>query len=268
MNAQPIASSIPEYFDPEGSRTSPRTWVVFIVLAIVTLELTANSSLALAVGCVKFGSSDFRRAHRIRRQDSFKVRGRVCARFTLAWGLWKTSMVASFLMFMIANLEMRQGVKPPGAQDVSAAFMTACLLAMLGLGLSALASTFAVASALRNHLKVWIGKRENRAKTVLLSAILVWVSIGILIAAVFGMALIPHLDSLPPIALIVIAILPMVATPFSILTLVEALEYRVAAKVPSECWGIPPAEPFVPSRPVDSWDDDARDWRFDPSSDG
>ncbi len=255
-----------EEFSPKTNR---RLWFWFLLIAFVIFECTANPALAVAFGCIKFGWGDFRRARRLKRDDLSRVRGRVCARFSTAWGLIKVSLVATVLMFAIANVQMRQagqGGKPaagPG-KEPPATFVAAGILAMTGLGLSALVATPAVVSSLRHGLKVWVGSRLNRAKLVLASAILTWVTALGLALLLVALASSQKAD-LNPVQFLCAFVVVMFGIPISILVLLGALERRIVAKTPGECWGQLPAHLLKALTPDDWERDEARGFALDPS---
>ncbi len=187
-----------------SSRNEKLAWFGVIALAVVAFEATADPALSTALGCLKFGWNEVRLARWLKRTDPDRKRGRICSRFYLAWGLWRVSLVATAMMFVIAfayaaiegkpaNGGMRAG-PPPG-------FVTAFFLALAGFVLSSMVSSLAVISALRHRVRVWLGpeaswaraekiwpphavarRREtsNRTKTILLSALITGLMFGLL----------------------------------------------------------------------------------------
>jgi len=230
-----------------GRRRNRATWLVVSALGFLVFELTADPALAVALGCVKVGWDEFRTARRLRRDDPDPVRGRVCAHFYRAWGLWKISMMATALMFAItwATIPfLLQQKKANRGPSLPSGIVTAMLIAMTGFVLSAGASGHAVISALCNGIKVWVGVRTNRAKTVLLSAIITAVT-------TLWLALIIVLENWLPIqprspGLLLAIFVPLLGAPVAILIALEMLERRMIARSPAECW----AE-HLPSRTQD-----------------
>ena len=232
--------------DRLSRRRNRRLWFWFVVIAFVIFEATANPSLAVAFGCIKFGWHDFLRALQLKRDDPSRVRGKVCARFSTAWGLTKISLVATVLMFAITNVEMRveaQEGKPmagPNKQPPGT-FMTAVFVVFVGMGASACVSGFAVVSALRHGLKVWVGSRVNRAKLVLAGAILTWVTAITLVVTLVALATLPK-AGLTPVQLHLMSFTLLLGIPVSILVLLEALQRRIVAQTPTDCWGQLPSD--------------------------
>src|SRR5690606_32424798 len=110
-----------------------------------------------------------KRARRRRRLDPNQARGRACSWFTLAFGFWKISLVATGLMFALSFVlgiveAQARGVGGPRREGPPAEFMAACLLAFGGFLFSGLISLVAVVSAVRNQVKVWVGRDRNRVK--------------------------------------------------------------------------------------------------------
>jgi hypothetical protein len=242
----PQAPADIEGWTPQGDLGTPRpnrlAWPGFIALSCVIFELTANPSLALALGCVKFGWDDFRLARRLKRCDPDPVRGRVCARFTTACGLWKITMVATILMFVLVPTiphphRAKKARAAPGP-EVPRTLVTATLLAIFGFGLSAATSTLAVVSAWRHRVKVWVGRRTNQAKTILSGALISMVALVCVSFCILDLMIGPAQGQ--PASLMVLAsggafFLAPVALPF----MLTALERRIVASHPGECWPVP-----------------------------
>ena len=70
---------------------------MFLLLAWVAFELTANATLSVVLACLKFGTNDFRAACWLWQVDPHRPRARACATFYLASGIWKTSIVPLFI---------------------------------------------------------------------------------------------------------------------------------------------------------------------------
>jgi hypothetical protein len=255
-----------------SSRNNRLGWLIVIVLGIVTFELTAHPALAVALGCLKFGWGEYRIARWLKRTDPDRRRGRICSRFYKAWGLWRISVVATAMMFVVACAygphaeRARQAGLGPANNAPPAEFMIASLLAIVGFLSSASMSSLAVISALRNRIKVWVGPEagwaleesawpppiarrrratKNRAKTILFSAVVTGVGVGITtLAIVIGGR---KFDQHSPIPFIMMVV-AFVALPFAILTLMEVLGRRVLASTPEDCWADSLLQPYSGSR--------------------
>ena len=242
--------------DPKPRRgTSP--WFFLAAAGFIIFELTSDPALTVVVGCVKFGWDELATARWLRRNDPDRRRGRIVGRFYTAWSLWKISMVAAAMMFLIVAifgvLSKKAGIGP-GLGQPPPGFSTAISVAILGFVASALTSIVAVLSAWRNGTRVWLGhearaarregvwppswmtlsrSRGNRVPMIILSAL-------ITITTALGMFLL-----LAPLGgpgkrigatggAVVLAM--MFVLPVFLLVAREFFAKRIAAKTPWECW--------------------------------
>lgn len=228
----------PPSFDPEHTppRTQRAAWFLVIGLGILVFELTANPALTILVGCLKFGWDEFRAARQTRLHDPNPVRGRALSRFQIAHAFWKISLLATALMFVVATigsaLQVRQGPQRPNGPPIE--FITSILIAFVGFLLSGLASFVAVVSALRGQVKIWVGRRENRVKPILLSVILIGITpiLLLLFLPIFGLVLKLNV----PGGVMSFVLVLMFGYPVAVLILLDWLERRIAARTPAECW--------------------------------
>ncbi|MGC8639697.1 MAG: hypothetical protein ACP5XB_07430 [Isosphaeraceae bacterium] len=127
-------------------------WLLMVGLAFLVFELTADSSLAVVVGCLKFGTPDLKVARWLRRADPDRVRGRTCSWFYVTLAVVRVGFTAFFLMgvlFAVAGAGNPQG--QIGRQTISALIvLLACFTG------AAIASWVAVASALLGGVRVWM----------------------------------------------------------------------------------------------------------------
>src|SRR2546423_13380263 len=77
------------------------SWLAVGVATLLIFEITSNSSLAVAIGCLKFGWHDFLEARQIKRVDPDRARGAACAWFRASWGFLKISVVALALLLIV-----------------------------------------------------------------------------------------------------------------------------------------------------------------------
>ena len=237
-------ASTPEPFEFPGGGARSRWlsrlgWPAVAALSFLVFELTSNPSLAVALGCLKFGVGDVLWARRVKRVDPDRMRALVCARFAMAWGAWKVSMVATVLMFAVIGAVHRPGPGPnlagaPAPLETSA--VTAMLLSVLGFVHTALLSTVAVVSALGSGVRVWVGRRRNRAGTVILTTLVG----GFAVALLFF--LVPAFSArgvLPGEVVVGGMMAGMIGGAFATLWLREWLVARIAAEHPDECWPEP-----------------------------
>ena len=271
--SEPSASKNDNPWEQSQNRDRRRNRLVgflFLAAAVICFELTANPALSVALGCLKFGWHDAYLGHRLKRADPNRARGRVCAWFYLALGLWKISIVATFLMFGSAMLfgaieGPNKRPNPANPDPGFVAFMTACALAMLGFGLSALVSSFAVLSALRYRIRVWVGVRKNHARLMLLTALMTDSMVIALFAVIFFGDKVAGL-AISPAILTGLLLGAMIVAGVLILVTLGALE-RVIARTPEECWPVPLDLSLNPhAGNTDNWfeaDRVARDRSFD-----
>lgn len=239
-----------------SARNNKLAWFGVIAVAVVVFELTADAALSTAIGCLKFGWEEVRLARWLKKTDPDRRRGRICSRFYLAWGLWRVSLVATAMMFILAfaygSLEAKAGVAPgppPG-------FISACLLAMGGFLLCSLISSLAVISAWRHRIKVWVGPevrwaREegawppqaatrrrtttNRTKAIVLSALITGFIFGLLVVVIPLSFSFPQQKKSETL-FITLMMLFMIGVPVLILCLLEVLGARMIALSPEACW--------------------------------
>lgn len=174
---------IDEYGEPIPA--PPRNWFslpVVLSLGFLIWKLTAQPGLAAAFMCLKFGWEDFTIARWLRRTDPIRPRGKGCFWLYVSSGLWKTAIMATIMVFVIAfyasaqqkakEKEQREaavqpppvgppdpnppanGPKPPDAPPPI--FVGAMLTAFFSLLFSCLSSYFAIWYGLRHNLRFWL----------------------------------------------------------------------------------------------------------------
>jgi hypothetical protein len=220
------------------------SWLVVGAMTFAIFELTSSSSIALAIGCLKFGWHDVWMAHKIKRADPDRIRGRTCAGFATAWGFVKVSLIATLMMFVVVFAE--ESAKGPAARPQGApppaTFVTALLLSMAGFGVSSLICAGAVVSALRHGVKVWVGGRVNRANVVLLCGLIALFMVGGVLASVliFAIGSSLGLPTGPMAAAFAIAVcVGAFGGPVLILLSRDYFVRRIVARAPEECWPVP-----------------------------
>jgi hypothetical protein len=240
-----------EEFAPTNTRANRLAWLLVLGVGFLVFELTADPALGMLLGCFKFGWDELRLSRRMRRLDPNRVRGRVCARFYQAYALWKVSLVALGAMFVVIMIHatLVENLQPAGQPKPDAPpreFITACLIWIGGFAIAGGASMIAVVSALRNKVRVWVGRDRNRLKPVLLSVVLFW---GTPLLLGLGVPLIFLLRPWNEMAAVLgFMILMMVLYPVVVLVTLERLDARIGARSPSECW--PEMMLPTPSRPA------------------
>jgi hypothetical protein len=160
-----------EQFAPSSRWHGTVTWTSLLLAALVLYEATNQPAVGVATFCSKFGWTDFRTAQWLYRYDPRKERGRACWWLYVAWGLWKIGVVAFladlaivgaivlFAIFFVRN-------QPGGALPVRLIqLMTGAGVTLLaGLGLSSLATVWAVVIGVRHRLVLWLSGTVRRAR--------------------------------------------------------------------------------------------------------
>ncbi len=257
--------------DDPSPRRNRLVWLGLGIAALVVFELTADPALAVVVGCLKFGWDDLATARWLRRADSDRLRGRVTARFYAAWSLWRISAVGLAMMIVIvfATAPLLAMMQARGKQvpDVPREFVTVLFVALFGMIASSLLTLFAIATAWRNGVKVWVGPEAKSAKLrgdwPPLAIVgrpartnrVHWMALGLLsvspVPITLGVILVGMIDRLNMPIILVGGFLLVVIVGTSIGT-------RVAARTPEECWPLPdlvaaeepPLADIVPWLPV------------------
>jgi hypothetical protein len=229
------------------------TWSALLVAGWLLYEATAQPGLAAFVVCAKFGWPDLRAARWLLRVDPDRRRGQTCFWFYLAFGLWKVAVMATALMLLLLFLGTLFPRMPRRAGGWSPVLGGVLAAAGLGFGLSFLATYAALASALRNRVKVWLGPAAHRARTgrfwppahgvtnaapfvtVTTLIITLWVVLLTLLGLVIAWG--------PGVLLSFVLLLGLFVGAFpAFLVIFRALDHRVFARSPGECWDALPGE--------------------------
>jgi hypothetical protein len=245
--------------DTPPERKNLFAWPFLLALAWLLYELTAQPHLAAVVVCIKFGWNDMRAAVWLRRTDPERRRGRACFWIYLASGLWKIAMTAVLTMFACAFL-----IKPPAPQpqavmpDSLRMFISVALAALVGFGLSTLATCVALGLALRYRIKLWLSptvdraRRKNawppydeytwtvnRAGRVIVTALILLSTVVVIVLVVTMLTFFQGLG--PPRGAVMGGITTgLVGIPTLILALRDVLNRHTIARTPAECWGTEP----------------------------
>jgi uncharacterized integral membrane protein len=209
-----------------------RRWGLLVAGAIgfLLFGLTADPSLVVAVFWAKAGWDELRTARYLQRSDPNPVRGRVCARFYVASRFWKITMVAFCVFLFLGIIEQHLRVEPITDEDPPPSFvMTGLIVLTAGVGLSVMISNIAVASAVTNGARVWVGSGRNRARAVLGRAV---VSDALILMAVSYELFEPLVPAKTRTPLFVCLLLSL---PVGILILLDMLKRGVVAQSPEEC---------------------------------
>ncbi len=247
-----------------SARNSKLAWFGVIALAVLAFEVTADPGLTVALGCLKFGWDEFRLARWLKRADPDRRRGRVCAWFYLAWGLWRISLVAiatAFILALVMLLLEKQLGRVPGAAGPPPGFAGALMLSLCGFFFCSAVSSIAVVLALRNSIKIWVGPEvrwakerncwppqdaaegrytSNRTKVILLSGLITIVVVGFFVVFLpLSFFLFPargaqnkNSDQI----ILMFTLIFLTGVPMAILMLLEKLGNRMIAASPWDCW--------------------------------
>jgi hypothetical protein len=235
------------------------TWSALLLGGLLVYEATSQPGLAAAFTCAKFGWADFRTAFWLRRVDPNSRRGRTCFWFYLAYGLWKIALMGvamSVALAMLGSL-LHGRRRPPAAADTM--LVGILITSGIGFGLSFLATYVALASALINGVKVWLGFAPHRARefrywpphrgatnaaafvTVTTLILTLWILLLTLLALVIAWAL-------RGLVLFVMMIGMFFVVFPALLFLCRLLDGRVFARSPADCWDAAPAEHVYEAR--------------------
>jgi hypothetical protein len=237
---------------PRSRWTWPFTWLGLLALAWLIIELTHQPALGAIAVCLKFGWEDFRAARWLWRHDG--DRWRRCSTFYLylAWGLWKTALVAFFMSLGFAFVAPANLPVAAPAPAVLLAFLGTFLTTLAGFALSAMMTGLAVACAWRGGVRLWLDSavhrarrldcwppapccegRRNRLGHLLLTALglgFLFVLVVLLSAAVGG------------VASVLLCFVLSITAPVAMLLCRELISHKVWAESPYECWDELPEE--------------------------
>jgi hypothetical protein len=223
-----------------------KSWLALVLIGCVIYELTQSPALGSVLVCLKFGWDDFLTARWLWRRDGDRWR-RLCLFWLyLAWGLWKTAIVAFFMSLAFALLA-RQAGPPAGLPQILRAFAGTFFLTLVTAGLSTLLTFLSVVCAWVGGVRLWLDSavgrarrrdewppnarcagRSNRLGTLVLSSM----ALGTLPAAV-GVVVVTMPGG--PAAHVLGFALTLLA-PVTLVLGRELIAGRVLAHRPRECW--------------------------------
>src|SRR5262245_52620535 len=111
----PRDSSAPRWRWPIG-------WLGLLAFAWLVYEVTHSPAIASIFICLKFGWEDFQAARWLSKNDPVRPRGSSLFYLYLAWGLWKTAIVAFFMSIGFALVTPPNPVPPAVPQALHAFF--------------------------------------------------------------------------------------------------------------------------------------------------
>ncbi|MGE3817910.1 MAG: hypothetical protein AB7I30_00600 [Isosphaeraceae bacterium] len=196
---------------------------VFVVLIIGGLWV--HPPLGAYFFCVGVAWGDFAQGRTAWRGIPDRWVGFVSACFHFAWGFWKLGVSAFACLFVLTVIDLKSEEPPPGVPGAVA-------ISLGGFCLAAVLTVLGIVGALRGGLVIWLGEGFNRAKTLLLSMLIVGFVLGFLIP----LCLLLVDDSRPILNLLTFAALygGMFVGPVILLLTRDLLEQRILADRPIE----------------------------------
>jgi hypothetical protein len=240
------------------------SWSVLISLGILVYEITAQPAAGAVIACARFGWEDLLTASWLRRTDPDLGRGRACFWCYLASALTKVAFAAVVPIFVIALIEGAarpgaQAAAQPGAQGIPMEWVATALEACVGLGLAALAATYALSLAWWHGVKLWLSPTVHRARRLQIWPPpltgketnwggLLLADLAVLFLAVYFLPITFAVGLLvarnPPIWVeavsIVVGLCGMCVGAIGLLAITTALERRLIATSTRDCW--PPSD--------------------------
>lgn len=216
-----------------------------VVASLIGIGLLLYPPLYVVTLCLAGAAGDFRTGWRIGRSIPDRAGGRICARFNYAWGAMKVGMTAIGLMFLGIVIDFPRLGQPA----VPSAILASVFLWFGGFLLSAALTFAGLVAAWRSGMRVWVGQGVNRARTLLLSMLIVAFTLGVIVPICLWLSQIVPRASAPPSgesALLVGLFGCIFAGPVVLLLILDAIGRRVIANQPGK-FG-----PKVPS--VGKWD--------------
>jgi len=134
-------------------------WLVLVGLAFLVFELTADSSLAVVLGCMKFGTPELRVARWLRQSDPSPARGRACSWFHVTLAFMRIGSTAFFVLLVLTTIT-GAGI-PQGKLERQ--LIGALLVILSCFAGAALTSWIAVGYALRHGVRVWMDATAGAA---------------------------------------------------------------------------------------------------------
>lgn len=240
-----MSDEVLENADAPRSWHWPFGWLGLFAVAWAVYELTRSPALGAVFICLKFGWEDFRAASWLSRHDPQRCRRRCLVCLYLAWGLWKTALVAFLMSIAFAAITPRNLPLQAGPQALFA-FLGTFLTTLIGFALATLLTALAVTAAWAGGVRLWLDSgvhrarrfdfwpptpfcegRPNRLGSLLLTG-LGLLALGVLVVV---LAAADRARAGTPIAFLLSVIAPVV-----IVLGRELLAQKVWADSPSECW--------------------------------
>jgi hypothetical protein len=225
------------------------SWPMLFLAGWLLYEFTAQPGLAALVACAKFAWADVRTAVWLRRVDPDRWRGQTCFWAYLTYGLWKVAVMATLTMIVLGLVGVlfdRAARQPQANNGISPVFGGALAAMAMGFGLSFPTTYIALWSALRNGVRIWLGRAPGRARTerfwpprhgginaapfVGFTSLIMSLWLIVFLAGVFAAVFQP----------VGVSVLGFLLGTLAIIVLVMVVLFRVSLRViansPQECW--------------------------------
>ena len=155
-----------EALGPPSGWPSVRGWAVrhsslFRLLIVaggsLLFELTADTAVASAVGCLEFGRTDFGTALWLRKHDPHPVRKSICLECYLIWGLLRVAVMSSLVLLTIVIGAILIDIDKLGLIGPLANLFKALWVTGLTLVLASGLALKVTITAWRIRARIWLG---------------------------------------------------------------------------------------------------------------
>jgi hypothetical protein len=227
----------------------PFGWLGLLALAWLIIELTHQPALGAIAVCLKFGWEDFLTARWLWRSDPDPWRRRSTFWLYLAWGLWKTAVVAFLMCIGFATVARRNqwlGPVPPGLAE----FIGTLTTMLAGFALSTVLTVLAFFCAWCGGVRLWLDSAVHRARrldcwppaalcrgrTNRLGHLLI--TTGVLGFLAMLLTLVVGVAPFVPVKLFVILLtgFMLLLGPVTLLLFRDVISRKLGADSPYDCW--------------------------------
>ncbi len=134
-------------------------------------------TLSVVSACLAVAFRDFVTGRQLARSIPDKAGGKVCSRFSYAWGAWKAGWAACAMTFAVLYFDLRYESR----RDPPPAFVAAILIWIASFASSSAWTALGLLAAYRSGMKVWIGEGLNQARLLLLGMLLAGITLTMLV---------------------------------------------------------------------------------------
>jgi hypothetical protein len=240
-------------------------WSGLILIGLLVYEVTAQPGLGVAVACTKFGWNDFLTARWLWRIDPNRRRGRACGFLYVASGFWKIALTGFAVIWIVAILDQPARRQQAAAAGPPPEFIGAGIATVVGFGTSTLFTCVALRSAWRSRVKLWLSpgvhgaRREdlwpslhepayagtNHAHGVILTALVLAYFFGAVVLGAVILSVCAAGGLMNGTLAAIVGLGLMFVGPVLLLLFNDALQRRVIAASPADCWSTAEAEDWL-----------------------